>query len=204
MEEREINTTEYIKVIKESPEKKRSYIFFGFSILVSIILILFAIRPTVTTITKINKEIVEKERVNSLLEKKINTLNELDKQYAPNKEAFDDLEMVFPAGENFSLLLANMELMTTRNGNKLSSISFSRYKEGNYNITTKALKPYIMTLSARGKEENILNFLQELEDLPMYPVIESFSYSTETAEDGTSAFTVSLRIYHVDNVNFYK
>jgi Tfp pilus assembly protein PilO len=193
-----------MKVIKESPDKKRSYIFFGFSILVSIVLIVFAIRPTVTTIARINKEIKEKERVNTLLEKKINTLNELDKQYTPNKEAFDDLEMIFPAGENFSLLLANMELVTTRNGHKLSSISFNKYKGKDYDITTKALKPYTMTLSARGKEENILNFLQELEDLPMYPVIESFSYSTETAEDGTNAFTVSLRIYHVDNVSFYK
>ncbi len=193
-----------MKVIKESPDKKRSYIFFGFSILVSIVLILFAIRPTVTTIARINKEIKEKERVNSLLENKINTLNELDKQYVPNKESFEDLEMIFPAGENFSLLLANMELVTTRNGHKLSSISFDGYKGKDYNIITKALKPYTMTFSARGKEENILNFLQELEDLPMYPVIETFSYSTETAEDGTNAFTISLRIYHVDNVNFYK
>lgn len=204
MEERKINTAEYMKVIKESPDKKRSYIFFGFSILVSIVLILFAIRPTVTTIARINKEIKEKERVNSLLENKINTLNELDKQYVPNKESFEDLEMIFPAGENFSLLLANMELVTTRNGHKLSSISFDGYKGKDYNIITKALKPYTMTFSARGKEENILNFLQELEDLPMYPVIETFSYSTETAEDGTNAFTISLRIYHVDNVNFYK
>lgn len=204
MEERKANTVEYMKVIKESSEKQRSYIFFGVSVLVVIILIVFAIRPTITTITRINKEIKEKERVSTLLDSKITTLNELDKQYTPNKEAFDDLEMIFPAGENFSLLLANMELVTTRNGHKLSSVSFGGYKGKDYDITTKALKPYTMTFSARGKEENILNFLQELEDLPMYPVIESFSYSTETADDGTSAFTVSLRIYHVDNVNFYK
>jgi Tfp pilus assembly protein PilO len=158
----------------------------------------------VTTISRINKEIKEKERVNTLLENKVTTLNELDKQYAPNKEAFDDLEMIFPAGDNFSLLLANIELVTTRNGHKLSSVSFERYKGREYDITTKALKPYTITFSARGKEENILSFLQELEDLPMYPVIESFSYSTETADDGTNAFTVSLRIYHVDNVNFYR
>ncbi len=204
MEERKINTAEYIKTIKESPERKRSYAFFGFSVLVVIALIVFAVRPTVTTITRINKEIKEKERVNTLLENKVTTLNELDKQYAPNKEAFDDLEMIFPAGENFSLLLANIELVTTRNGHKLSSVSFERYKGREYDITTKALKPYTITFSARGKEENILSFLQELEDLPMYPVIESFSYSTETADDGTNAFTVSLRIYHVDNVNFYR
>lgn len=204
MEEREVNTAEYIKVIKESPEKQRSYVFFGFSILVVIVLIVFAIRPTITTITRINKEIKEKERINTLLENKVTTLNELDKQYAPNKEAFDDLEMLFPPGDNFSLLLANIELITTRNGNKLSSVSFDSYKGKDYDIVTKALKPYMITFSARGREENILSFLRELEDLPMYPVIESFSYSTATGDDGTNAFTVSLRIYHVDNVNFYK
>jgi hypothetical protein len=204
VEERKINTAEYIKVIKESPEKKRSYAFFGFSILVVIALIIFAIRPTVTTILRIDKEIKEKERINSLLEKKVTTLNDLDKEYGPNKEAFDDLEMLFPPGDNFSLLLGNIELVTTRNGHKLSSVSFERYKGGTYSIGTKVLAPYIMTFSARGKEENIMSFLRELEDLPMYPVIESFSYSTESAEDGTNAFTVSLRIYHVENVNFYK
>jgi Tfp pilus assembly protein PilO len=204
VEERKINTAEYVKTIKESSEKKQSYVFFGFSILVVIVLIVFAIRPTVTTITRINKEIEEKERVNTLLENKITTLNELDKQYAPNKEAFDDLEMIFPPGDNFSLLLANIELVTTRNGHKLSSVSFDRYNGKDYDITTKALEPYTMAFSARGREENILSFLSELEDLPMYPVIESFSYSTKTADDGTNAFTVSLRIYHVDNVNFYK
>jgi len=204
VEERKINTAEYVKTIKESSEKKQSYIFFGFSILVVIVLVVFAIRPTVTTITKINKEIKEKERINTLLENKVTTLNELDKQYAPKKEDFDNLEMIFPPGDNFSLLLANIELVTTRNGHKLSSVSFDRYKGRDYDITTKELKPYMITLSARGREENILSFLSELEDLPMYPVIESFSYSTETADDGTNAFTVSLRIYHVDNVNFYR
>ena len=60
MKEKNINTTEYIKIIKESPEKKKSYIFFGFSVFVMIILIAFAIRPTILTITRINKEIKEK------------------------------------------------------------------------------------------------------------------------------------------------
>jgi Tfp pilus assembly protein PilO len=204
VEERKINTAEYIKTIKESPEKRRSYAFFGFSILVIIALIVFAIRPTVTTIAKINKEIKEKERINSLLEKKVETLNELDKQYTPNREAFDDLEMIFPPGENFPLLLANIELVTTRNGHELSSVSFDRYKGRNYKLGTKILTPYTMTFSAQGREENILSFLKELEDLPMFPVIESFSYSTERADDGRSGFSVSLRIYHVENVNFYK
>ena len=143
MEERKINTAEYIKTIKESPEKKRSYAFFSFSILVVIVLIVFAVRPTVTTITRINKEIKEKERVNSLLEKKVTTLNELDKQYAPKKEEFDDLELIFPPADNFSLLLANIEPITTRNGHKLSSVSFERYKGRDYTIKTKVLIPYV-------------------------------------------------------------
>jgi hypothetical protein len=202
--ERKINTTEYIRMIRDLPQKNKSYAFFGFSIIVTMLLVAFAIRPTITTITRINQEIKEKTRTNDLLEKKINSLSDLDKEYAPNKESFEELEMVFPAGDNFSLLLANIELITSRNGHSLSSVRFERYRGVEYDLGTKVLVPYIMTFSARGREANIINFLRELEDLPMYPVIESFSYSTQQDEDGLNAFTVGLRVYHIENANFYK
>lgn len=202
--ERKINTTEYIRMIRDIPQKNKSYAFFGFSIIITILLIAFAIRPTITTITRINQEIQQKTRTNDLLEKKINSLSELDKEYVPNKGSFEELEMIFPAGDNFSLLLANIELITSRNGHALSSIRFERYRGNDYNLGTKVLVPYMMVFSARGREANVINFLRELEDLPMYPVIESFSYSAQQGEDGLNAFTVGLRIYHIENANFYK
>lgn len=203
MKEKKVNTAEYIKIIKESPEKKRSYIFFGFSIFVTIILVVFAIRPTITTITTINKEIKAKARTNNLLEEKINTLSELDKEYATNRKDFDDLELIFPADGNFSLLLANMEPVVARNGFSLSTLGFDVYKGKNYKMGTVVLVPYSLSFNVRGRSANIIGLLRDVEALPMYPVIESLSYSGEVSEDGLNSFRINLRVYSIENDNFY-
>jgi len=165
-------------------------------------LVVFAIRPTITTITRINEEIKEKERINNLLEKKIEALSELDKEYSANKEKFDDLELIFPAEENFSLLMANMGAIASRNGFSLGSISFNRYR-GKYSPTTRVFIPQTLSLGVRGRQSNIVAFLRELEDWPLYPEIEAFSYSQQEDGDGTSSFSISLRIYSVGADKFY-
>jgi hypothetical protein len=202
MKEKNINTTEYIKIIKESPEKKKSYIFFGFSIFATILLIVFAIRPTITTISRINNEIKGKTRTNELLGKKINTLSDLDKDYAENRKKFDDLKLIFPVKENHSLFLANIEAIVARNGYSLSSVKFDRYK-GDGQVNTTVLIPQSVSFTIRGRQANIVGLLRELEELPMYPVVESLSYSTQEGTDGLSSFAVNLRIYGIENDKFY-
>lgn len=204
MKEKNINTTEYIKIIKESPEKKKSYIFFGFSVFVMIILIAFAIRPTILTITRINKEIKEKTTVNSLLEKKIETLSELDKQYATGRKNFDNLELIFPADGNFSLFMSNIDAVAARNGFALMAVNFDNYKGDSFNVATKVLVPKAVRLSIKGKDSNLINLLRDLEALPMYPVVESVSFSTQRDKDNLNSFSLNLRIYNIENNNFYK
>jgi hypothetical protein len=202
MKEKSVDTTEYIKILKESPEKKRSYIFFGFSILATIILVVFAIRPTITTISTINNEIKTKTRANDLLEKKINTLSELDKVYTENRKQFDDLELVFPVGGNDSLFLANIDAIVTRNGFSLSSVRFDKYR-GDNELNTRVIVPRSVSFSIRGRQANLIGLLRELEGLPMYPVIESLSYSAQQGADGLSSFTINMKIYGVENDKFY-
>lgn len=204
MKEKKVNTAEYIKLLKESPEKKRSYLFFGFSIVVVIILVIFAIRPTIATIVRINQEIREKTRTNEQLEKKINTLSDLDNEYTPNKEKFDNLELVFPADDNFSLFLANIEAVVARNGFALNNLGFSRYRGRNYNINTRVLVPYSVSFSVRGRQRNLISLLRELEDLPMYPAVESLSFSIDEDQEELPSFSINLRIYRIENKQFYK
>ena len=167
MEDKNVNTAEYIKIVKESPEKKKSYIFFGFSVVVMIILIIFAIRPTILTITRINKEIKEKEVMNNLLDTKINTLSALDKEYADSKKKMNNLELIYPADGNFSLFMSNIDAITARNGFALMSISFDNYKGENFSIGTKVLVPKTVRLNIRGRSNNLINLLKDLEALPM-------------------------------------
>lgn len=204
MRERKSNTVEYLKGIKESPEKMRSYLFFIFSVIVTIVLIVFAIRPTIVTITRINSEIREKTRTNELLANKISALSDLDKEYTPNKENFDNLELIFPADDNFSLFLANIEAVVTRNGFSLNSLSFSRYRGRDYNLNTRVLVPYGVSFSVSGRQRNIITLMRDLESLPMYPVIESISFSPPEEGEDAGSFSIFLRVYRIESDQFYK
>lgn len=190
-------------MIKESPEKRKSYIFFGFSVFAVIILAVFAIRPTILTITRINKEIKEKTVINNLLGSKIDTLSTLDQQYQEYSEDLDNLELIYPEEGNFSLFMANIDSIISRNGFSLVSISFDKYKGDSYNVSTKVLVPQLVRISIKGKESNLVKLLKDLEGLPMYPVIETVSYSTQRDNDGLSSFSLSIRIYNIENNNFF-
>ncbi|MFA7654820.1 MAG: hypothetical protein WCX98_01860 [Candidatus Dojkabacteria bacterium] len=204
MQEKRINTAEYIKLIKESPEKKKSYMFLAFTILASIVLILFAIRPTILTITKISGEIKEKEKINKQLESKINALTALDREYEEQKEAFRSLELIFPVSRTFTLLTSNIEPIVARNAFSLLSVHFDDHKGKGYSQTTRFLVPSSMRVGVKGKKANIVNLLKDLEDLPVYAVIESVSYSKREEEEGGGSFSINMRIFTIETDKFYE
>jgi Tfp pilus assembly protein PilO len=204
MERKRLNTEEYIKMLNESPEKKRGYIFAGATVVVSILLIIFAVRPTVLTITQINAAIKEKTRLNTALDAKISTLNTLDKQFQDVGTDLNDLKLIYPANGNFSLLLANINPILARNGFFLNGINFDKYSDKNVTFTPKVLVPWSVKISTKGKTANVINLLKDLEALPMYPVVESFSYTDQKDENGLTNFSINMRIYKIDNANFYE
>ena len=195
---------DYVKIVKEGPSKKAEMISTGLTFIVATLLIVFAIVPTIQTVTDISKEIKKKEQVSEALKNKLAALTSLDGQYNEYKETFDDFTLIFPTSKNFSLLLANMDALVTRNGFSLSSISFSEYGGKNYSIATKTLKPYSVRMLVKGEKTYLMNLLKSLEEMPMYPVVENLSYSTKTDEDGNTSYSILIRVYHVDNMNFYE
>lgn len=203
MEQRTLNTSEYIKILKESPEKKRAYIFIAISLFFSIFLIVFALRPTLITITNINKDIVEKERLQTALDAKITTLSNLDEQYAELKGQIEPLKLIYPVKTNFSLFMANIGAVTSRNGFVLTGLSFEKYKNKGYSLVTKVLIPASVRINVRGKAVNMINLLKDLEGLPMYPVIETVSFSGEKDENNMSSYSITFRIFSVENDKFY-
>ncbi len=204
MERKNVNTVEYIKMIKEGPEKKRSYTFFAFTIVATILLIVFAIKPTITTILRINREIKQKEYINQQLTSKISTLSSLQSKYLERKQDFRTLSLVFPADGNFSLLLSNIDSIVSRNGFVLSSVTFDEY-EGNKAGSSNVLSPKSMRINVKGKRTNIINLLKEFEALPMYPIIDFVSFSSNEDEEGLVSFSIGLRIYDIEKNNkFYE
>ena len=195
---------DYVKIVKDGPSKKAEMISTGLTFIAATLLIVFAIVPTIQTVIDINKEIKEKERVSKALEDKLTALTSLDDQYSQFKDTFDDFTLIYPTSKNFSLLLANMDALVTKNAFLLKSISFSDYSGKDSPLTTKVLEPYSVRMIVSGDRTYLLNLLRSLEDMPIYPVVENLAFSTKTDQEGYVTYSILLRVYHVDNMNFYE
>jgi len=99
--------------------------------------------------------------------------------------------------------MSNIDAVVSRNGFLLRSLSFSEYDIELYDINTTALSPWAVQISVVGPESNIDNLFLDLEAMPMYPVIDKFSYGQNEEIEGERSFSISMRIYHIENIKFY-
>ncbi|MGI6423314.1 MAG: hypothetical protein ACOX0X_01660 [Candidatus Dojkabacteria bacterium] len=195
--------SEMVKLVSNLPSKQLESVFTGLTYVFAVLLIVFAVVPTIQTIFSINKEIKEKERVYKALEDKLVALSSLDEEYNDKSEEFKNLSLLFPSTGNFSLFLSNIDAVVSRNNFILDSISFSEYDRETYNVKSAALKPWSVRISVSGKKVYFVTLLRDLEAMPMYPVIENVSYSSEVDDNGNVRYSIGLRIYHIENSKFY-
>jgi len=195
---------ELVRLIKEAPSKQVENIFIGLTYVLAVLLLVFAIIPTVNTIFHINSQIQEKQIVYDALENKIVALSSLDEQYNESSKEFKDLTLLFPASGNFSLFLSNIDAVISRNNFVLEAISFSEYDRETFNVNTSVIKPWSVRMAVSGKKVYLVTLLRDLEAMPMFPVIESLAYGTDVDDEGNTKYSISLRIYHVDNPKFYE
>lgn len=193
-----------VKLIKEAPSKQVENVFVGLTYIFAVLLLVFAIIPTINTIFQINKEIQEKQTVYKALENKIIALSSLDGQYNENLDKFKDLTLLYPTSGNFSLFLSNIDAVISRNNFVLDAISFSEYDRDTFQIKTSVVKPWSVRIVVSGKKVYLVTLLRDLEAMPMFPVIESLAYGTDIDDEGNTKYSITLRIYHVENPKFYE
>ncbi|HVX92560.1 MAG TPA: type 4a pilus biogenesis protein PilO [Candidatus Dojkabacteria bacterium] len=192
---------DFLKIIN-GDVKMKTYSLVGFTLLVIIILLVGAIRPTALTIAKISGEIKDKTTINQQLETKIKNLGDLNNQYLGITDDVKNLPLVFPTQGNFSLLMSNVDSIARDNGFTLSSISFS--SSDKLKTRTQVLKPWNARLTVVGSRANLVKFLAALEDMPMYPTITQVSFSSNQDISGETAFNINMSVYKIEDIKFYK
>lgn len=200
--EQETKGLKYLEIVNKSVQSK-TYTFALFTIAVVAILLLGAIRPTLGKIAQIRKEIEQKRIINEQLTNKTNSLASLTNEYYARSDDMKTLALVYPSQGNFSLVLSNIESLANQYGYVLEGINFGAADK--VALSTKVLKPWAMKITIRGNKANLINFIKEIEGMPMYPVVNKVSYSTNNRNrTGQMVYSIEALIYKVDEPNFYK
>lgn len=200
---KKLETYNMVSIINE--KKKEVMVFILITLVVLTILIAFPIRLMALSVAKINSEIEGKRRIKEQLDEKIRDFTELNSQYEMLKDDMDDLPLVFPNQGDYSLFVANIDEICKANYFRLESASVDsarRLSRGEENPFS-TLDFWTTSISVVGRRNDLVNLLEDLESMPMFPTVQVLGYKNELDEEGFLTFSISIRMYGVKNQHLY-
>lgn len=141
-------------------------VFFGF----------FAIKPTISTILKLQKELSDNELIFNQMETKIKNLTELRKQYFNLQSDLTVVTNAITTQPDASILLAQIQSIA-----QISSISLKKLQNFEVEVLTndknisKNYYSYSFVIAGSGSFENISKFVQTLTNMERIVNIDTFS-----------------------------
>jgi Tfp pilus assembly protein PilO len=190
-----------VQRLLNTPQKK-TYTFLGVALLLVLVLLFGAIRPTLVTITQLRAQIKESKRVEARLQQKINTLNSLQKDYNRLEDDLQMLNYYFPKDSDYSLLMANLESIVKSYGFELSSVSVESVEEETNEQTGKyaGMVPVEASIRIVGNQNDLIDLMEYLENLPVILEITSVSFAPGEADNAAQIhFSVSFTMYRMSS-----
>lgn len=145
--------------------KARSFIWLSITIFTISFFLIVAVKPTLVTIAKLNKEIKDKTVAANELQKKINAIIAAQDIYTRNADNLVLLDDAFPEKSEFPRLAYFFEQVATASGITFKTLNFERVGGTVAAPTTSLLSnlPLNFSLSANGDYLKLKDFLKELE-----------------------------------------
>jgi|SRR3989344_3968185 len=155
----------------------------------------FAIKPTLTTITQLQKELADSKFVEKSLREKINNLRLLNQQY---EQITSDLPVVLqaiPLRPAPATLTGKIQALS-----KEQNITVLSVRTQKADLTTISEKPfnassYLLAITIVGTRADIARFLSALTQMDRILAIDTISLRTDVATSQEVEATIQARAY---------
>lgn len=147
-------------------------------------LTIFAIRPTLLTMSDLVKQIEEKRRLQTQLTQKVAALNAAQESYNSLQGRLEVLEEAIPRGANLTYTLKVIEKLASDQGLVISNMTVLQVPQdppATTPLTELERLPMPIQLSVIGQYANIREFAEQLRNSRRSFVIERITFSTQDA-----------------------
>ncbi len=159
----------------KSTVKTRSFFWLSFTFVTIAFFLTVAIKPTLVTIAKLNKEIKDKTLASAQLQKKIDSIVAAQDIYAKNSGNLYLLDEAFPNKSEFPKIVYFFEQIATDSGVNLTSLNIGKVDE--------KTPPLNFSVSVSGDYPNLKNFISKLESSRRILVLENATFSRIKKEE---------------------
>jgi Tfp pilus assembly protein PilO len=135
-----------------------------FSLLITAIFILFAIKPTIETILVLKKKLENSNQVLESLNKKATDISKAKNNFdALSPEIKTKINTAIPDSVNLSTIINNLEELVETNNSSISAIQFEPVTITKFSPeNTSSVKEIPFVLTVEGAYQNIITLLQQL------------------------------------------
>lgn len=181
---------EYAKYLDLVPdfkqEKSKKFITIVLTLTASIILGLFVVSPTISTIANLRKQIEDNKIVEEKLQQKINNLSVLNQKYSDLEADIPVVLEAVPQTSQIPLLVAQIQAVANESNVKLNNFQTFRVDVSQGAIKGKKFSSFDFTLTAQGDYQNMLNFMNNLVNFQRITTVTNISVSKATSFNNSS------------------
>ncbi|MEM4270946.1 MAG: type 4a pilus biogenesis protein PilO [Candidatus Pacearchaeota archaeon] len=138
---------------------------------------LFAVGPTLSTITRLRKELADNKIVDQQLQRKITNLSILQQKYSSLTEDLPIILSSIPDNPEAPLFLAQIQALAKSANLEITSLQSFQIEAVSPKNTNKKYSSYSFTFSANGSYENISSFISSLLSMQRIVSINNLSIS---------------------------
>ncbi len=186
---KKFNKEQYGKYLELLPnfkkEKAQKFTTIVLTIISVIILAIFAINPTLSTIASLQKQLDDAKFVTEKLDQKINNLSVLQTKYETIKQDLPIIYDAVPKTEEVALLTGQLQSITTENNLAIVSMQVTDFVDSdNFSYIT-------FNMSLQGTYENMLNFLNKA--VSMQRIIDFTDINISTTDNENGGLTLAIK-----------
>jgi len=172
---------------EKNKQKTIAYIYVILSLITLSAFGIFAIGPTLTTISELNKQYEENNEVLEALEKKNTNLQSLHAQFAQIESDLTLIDNAIPLTPEVTELTRQIEVLATRNNLTVVKLDAGLMELYPAQSATKPIFSYTFSVTVDGGERDINKFVSDVINMQRIIGIERLTTGAQLRENFTAS-----------------
>ena len=175
---RNIKIDRYVQMLPDFKEERTQQIItLALTLLALSFFGIFAINPTLSTITRLKKELEDSKFVDSQLQRKINNISLLQKSYAQIEDELFYVSDAIPTNSEAPLLAAQIQSLSEKTSVNIVSLQVFEIEITKKTQEKNEYSAFSFNVAAKGERESLLEFMSELGNMQRVVTLDILSLS---------------------------
>jgi len=179
-------------------KKARTYVGIILSILTITFFVIFAIKPTLTTIAQLIKQTKDQKLVVVALEKKIANLSQAQNEYLTVESDLYLVDEALPQEPQVPLLIKQLETLAYQNNVNIGRLRINEVDLKKTGSPKTEKQPLSFSFAAFGNYSNLKAFLSSLSSLRRIILVESFSFQKGIVEKSGLSLNLAAKAWFLE------